>query len=656
MKSPNSLLQELLQTVPNLNSQVYFKASLTALSHAMEDLLLLGTDKPLVISNFQQERFYRQENRRYQRIAQFTDQIYVLAAPESDFATTSSAYEVIPLDPEDDLAQEWHLIIVGTEYAACIVCQEFASQVDGVSLDETRQFKGIWSFDHKVSTTAAQILLDKILFYRPELTEKVESTKLQYGLTTNNLSQIPSIQSSKIDAKLFTERLVTYLQSSLYKQIKAYRTITKKERNERLINAITTTIRNSLKPEEIFQVTVQELGKIFRNCRCLLYRYNNNENETITRIEYEWVSIGVSSLKGQIWSLANHPLFQEVLASQQTIAIADTTQDLGIKANPYLSTQLAQWQIKSCLIVPIYYQENWLGILELHHCGTSAHIWSESERGLVEAIANQVAAAFIQGEAYNNLESFNQQLAALERSQSNLIAIVGHELRTPLSTILVCLESLANEPDMPPDYQQSMLEIALTDLERMRLLIQDFLTLSRLEGGWMRWQLEPISLETTLDLVISSLKEPSSSKTLPQILLQIPQDLPLVQVDGEGLTEVLAKLLDNACKFTNPDGKITICARVLNPEIPSSSQTQSNLKQMLEVIIKDTGRGIEANQLEAIFERFYQEENFLRRTIGGTGLGLAICRQIIQQLGGNIWAVSPGKNKGSELHFTLAIA
>ncbi|MBW4513145.1 MAG: GAF domain-containing protein [Scytonematopsis contorta HA4267-MV1] len=655
MKSPNSLLQELLQTVPNLNSQVYFKASLTALSHAMEDLLLLGTDKPLVISNFQQERFYRQENRRYQRIAQFTDQIYVLAAPESDFATTSSAYEVIPLDPEDDLAQEWHLIIVGTEYAACIVCQEFASQVDGVSLDETRQFKGIWSFDYKVSTTAAQLLLDKILFYRPELTEKVESTKLQYGLTNKKLSQISSSQSSQIDAKLFTERLVTYLQSSLYKQIKAYRTITQKERNERLINAITTTIRNSLKPEEIFQVTVQELGKIFRNCRCLLYRYNN-ENETITPIEYEWVSIGVSSLKGQIWSLANHPLFQEVLASEQTIAIADTTQDLGIKTNPYLSTQLAQWQIKSCLIVPICYQENCLGILELHHCGTSAHIWSESERGLVEAIANQVAAAFIQGEAYNNLESLNQQLAALERSQSNLIAIVGHELRTPLSTILVCLESLANEPDMSPDYQQSMLEIALTDLERMRLLIQDFLTLSRLEGGWMRWQLEPISLETTLDLVISSLKEPSSSKTLPQILLQIPQDLPLVQVDGEGLTEVLAKLLDNACKFTNPDGKITICAKVFNPEISSSPQNQSNLKQMLEVIIKDTGRGIEANQLEAIFERFYQEENFLRRTIGGTGLGLAICRQIIQQLGGNIWAVSAGKNKGSELHFTLAIA
>jgi DICT domain-containing protein/signal transduction histidine kinase len=654
MKSPNSLLQELLQAVPNLDSQVYFKASLTAISHAMEDLLLLGTDKPLVIANFQQERFYRQERRRYQRIARFTDQIYILAAPESDFANASTPYEVITFNPEEDLAQEWHLIIIGNEYAACIVCREFASFIDGVSLDEARQFQGIWSFDRKVSTTAAQLLLDKILVFRPELAEKVESAKLKYSLTTKNLPRISPGYSSPIDTKLFTERLVRYLQSSLYKQIEAYRTITKKEHNERLINVITSAIRNSLNPGEIFQVTAQELGQTFNNCRCLLYRYNHS-GATVP-IEHEWVSIGVSSLKGEIWSLANHPLFQDVLASEQTIAIADTTQDLGIKANPGLSTQLAQWKIRSCLLVPIRYQENCLGILELHHCGTSAHVWSDSERALVEAIANQVAAAFIQSEAYNNLESLNQQLADLERSQSNLIAIVGHELRTPLSTILVCLESLTNEPDMPADYQQSMLEIALIDLERMRLLIQDFLTLSRLEGGWMRWQLEPISLETTLDLVISSFKEPSSSKTVPQILLQLPSDLPLVQVDGEGLTEVLAKLLGNACKFTNPDGKITICAKVINPATSSSSQNQPHRKEMLEVIIKDTGRGIEPNQLEAIFERFYQEENFLRRTIGGTGLGLAICRQIIQQLGGEIWAFSAGKNQGSEFHFTLAIA
>ena len=76
---------------------------------------------------------------------------------------------------------------------------------------------------------------------------------------------------------------------------------------------------------------------------------------------------------------------------------------------------------------------------------------------------------------------------------------------------------------------------------------------------------------------------------------------------------------------------------------------------MLEVTISDTGRGIEPNRLEAVFDRFYQEEGALRRSVGGTGLGLAICRQIISRLGGKIWAESMGKDQGSQFHFTIPI-
>ncbi|MBF2008479.1 MAG: GAF domain-containing protein [Chlorogloeopsis fritschii C42_A2020_084] len=658
MKSASSLLQDLLQTLPHLRPQIYFKASLTALSHAMEDLVLVGKDKPLVIANFQQERFYRQESRRYRRIAQRTNQVYVLAARESDFAAVSVPYVTIPLDPKDDLAQEWHLIIIGQKYAACIVALEFASPVDAAALDQARQFKGIWTFDRQVSMVAAGLLLDKILVYRPELAAAVKRSQKRYGLSSKVLPGVESDRILEIDARLFTDRLVTYLQSSQYKQLKAYRTITKKERNERLINLITTAIRSSLKPEEVFQITVRELGQLFSPCRCLLYPYQ--VSEVPAPIDYEWVAFDFPAMKGENWSLATHPLFQAALVGDRSLAISDTAQDLGIRADPQLSSQLERWQIRSCLLVPIRYQGIWLGILELHHCGDSAYVWSDSEQALVEAIATSVGVALIQAQAYRNLETLNQQLAALERTQSNLIAIVGHELRTPLSTIQICLESLVSEGEMPPEMQQSMLQTALTDLERMRRLIQDFLTLSRLEAGSMRWQIEPISLQVSLDLVLGSLKERLSVQPIPQIVLELPPELPLVQADGEGLIEVLTKLLDNACKFTKPDGKVTIRAQVINLETELvtsvSSQRKLKLQRMLEVIIADTGRGIEPNQLEAIFQRFYQEEGFLRRTIGGTGLGLAICRQIIQKLGGEIWATSGGKNQGSEFHFTLVIA
>src|SRR5207237_2915526 len=103
------------------------------------------------------------------------------------------------------------------------------------------------------------------------------------------------------------------------------------------------------------------------------------------------------------------------------------------------------------------------------------------------------------------------------------------------------------------------------------------------------------------------------------------------------------KLLDNACKFTEPEGQVTV-------------EAKQNSGKMLEITITDTGRGIEPNRLETVFDRFYQEEGALRRTAGGTGLGLAICRQIMRGLGGQLWAESAGRDKGSQFHVTIPIA
>ena len=274
--------------------------------------------------------------------------------------------------------------------------------------------------------------------------------------------------------------------------------------------------------------------------------------------------------------------------------------------------------------------------MELHHCEATPIIWKEEDIALVDA--TQVGVALIQAQAYSDLEELNEQLEALDRTRSNLVAIVGHELRTPLSTIQVCLESLATEPDMSPELSQVMLNTALDDAERMRNLVQDFLTLSRLESGRVEWNLETLSLTECIELAISNVKAHISDRSLPKITNLAPANLPLVQVDGEWLVEVLAKILDNACKFTSADGSITIEVR------PSINNT-------LEVTIADTGKGIEPNRLETVFDRFYQEEGALRRSVGGTGLGLAICRQIVTNWGGKIWAESAGKDLGSQFQY-----
>ncbi|NES44562.1 ATP-binding protein, partial [Moorena sp. SIO2C4] len=166
-----------------------------------------------------------------------------------------------------------------------------------------------------------------------------------------------------------------------------------------------------------------------------------------------------------------------------------------------------------------------------------------------------------------------------------------------------------------------------------------------------------IQIIEVLDLALSALRSIWSPETLPEINVKLPSVLPTVLADGEGLVEVLTKLLDNACKFTEPGGKITIQAQINETQAESIGFFTKNRRHnpMLEVIVADTGRGIEPSQLDAIFESFYQEEDSLRRTVGGTGLGLAICRQIIKGMGGKIWAESEGKNQGSQFHFTIPL-
>lgn len=642
MSIANSVLEDLLGQLPHLRPQTYFKTSLTALSHAMEDLILAGTggDRPLVIASFQQERFYQQEARRYHRIADHTDQVYVLAAPESEFCNASGAYETIAFGPKDALSQEWHLIAIGDNYATSLVCVERApvdvqDRPKGLfSEDRVRRFEGIWTFDRRTSCVAAHLMLDRIVHYRPELAAKIATTR-------SRLICDDSVGFCDTNPEPFALRLVTYLQAGQYRLLKAYRSIATQERKERLTNSIVSTIRQSLNPDEILAIAVRELGHALRICRCLAYCCKPDQAQVT--LTHTVSAPGVTDLRGQIWPLATNPLFQSACHTATTLSLADTAiapaPDL---TTPDLTALIEQWQITSWMIVPIYYRDKFLGVMELHHCGPLPRQWSNDEVELVEAIALQLGGALIQAQAYADLEDLNEQLEALDRTRSNLIAITGHELRTPLSTIQVCLESLASEPDMPLELRQVMLSTALEDAERLRELVRDFLTLSRLESGRVEWNLESLPLQECVDLALSSIHAHVAADRRPKISSDLQPDLPPVRADGEWLVELLSKLLDNACKFTAPQGQITIQAE-LRPD------------EMLEVTVADTGRGIEPNRLETVFDRFYQEEGSLRRTVGGTGLGLAICRQIARGLGGKIWAKSDGKDCGSQFHFTLPI-
>jgi DICT domain-containing protein/signal transduction histidine kinase len=650
MPNPDSVVEQLLQAIPQLRSQLFFKTSLTALSHAMEDQVLAGMEQPLVIASFQQERFYRQEASRYQRIADISDQVYVFSAAGTSFDDAAEHHATITFDPGDALSQEWHLVVIGANYSACLICRERDLMPDlepatmppgAPALDQTRRFEGVWTQESGICHHAANLLLDRIAGYDATLIPKIQAAKVRYRLTDTPTTAV-QVGSAGVDP--FTQRLVTYLQAGQYKLLKAYRAIAVKERRERLVNSITSAIRRSLDPEELFQITVQELGPALDICRCIIYRCHTERPDI--EIHHEFRQPQMPSLLNVEWPIADNPLLERIQTEHEMLVIPDThdpprSLSTALDAVNYL---VEEWQIRSWALVPLVYQQRLLGMIELHHCQGQPYQWSEDDLALVEAVAAQLSVAIIQADAYAHLQDLNQQLEALERTRSNLIAITGHELRTPLSTIQVCLESLATEPDMPDKLRNTMLTSALDDAERMRKLVQDFLTLSRLESGRIEWNFEALSLMECIDLALSSVQARQGSH-FPDIDInvELPPKLPMVRADGEWVVEVIVKLMDNACKFTDPGDSITVSAQRVEED-------------MVQITIADSGRGIEPYRLEAVFDRFYQEEGALRRTTGGTGLGLAMCRQIVEGLGGRIWATSQGKSEGSQFHFTLPIA
>ncbi|GFE67778.1 ATP-binding protein [Chroococcus sp. FPU101] len=211
-----------------------------------------------------------------------------------------------------------------------------------------------------------------------------------------------------------------------------------------------------------------------------------------------------------------------------------------------------------------------------------------------------------------------------KRLENEFISLVSHELRTPLTSLMGSLDLLESGQlgKLEPSGQK-LLNIAITNTERLIRLINNILNLERMKSG-------KISIEKTqcmaAELMKQAIETMQTMAEQSQIqLISQPLDL-VIYADSDHLLQTFTNLLNNAIKFSQPDTKIWFSA-VTN-------------EQHILFQIKDQGRGIPKDKLELIFERFQQVDASDSRTKGGTGLGLAICRQIVEQHKGKIWVES----------------
>jgi len=231
------------------------------------------------------------------------------------------------------------------------------------------------------------------------------------------------------------------------------------------------------------------------------------------------------------------------------------------------------------------------------------------------------------GEASGVVAVFHDisRLKQADEIRRDFVANVSHELRTPLSIFHGNLETLLEPGDLDENETRHIYEVMKRHSDRLNLLVNDLLSLARLESKEANLQLAEIKLRDFLEGVTPDWAKRLAGKNL-RLELEVPDNFPTVHADERRLEEVVHNLLDNAVKYSHQKGRI-----VLNAGAPD---------QEVVLSVCDEGVGIAANDLPRIFERFYRADRARSRELGGTGLGLSIVKHIAQLHGGRVEAES----------------
>ncbi|MCA9961840.1 MAG: GAF domain-containing sensor histidine kinase [Anaerolineales bacterium] len=272
-----------------------------------------------------------------------------------------------------------------------------------------------------------------------------------------------------------------------------------------------------------------------------------------------------------------------------------------------------QFVTQSMLAVPLITNNKTIGALEvinkIDHSG-----YTPQDVALMEAIASQSAVAIMNARLF---------------SQSDLLAEIMHELKTPLMAIRSASE-LMSRPNFPQEKHVELVNMIRREAIRLSNMTKDFLDFARLESGRVRLKNEVVDL-MILILDVVRIAESQAAARHITITTQLPDDLPradrqpFLQGDGDRLKQVLLNFVSNAIKYNVENGRITITAQCSDNEI--------------RIGIADTGHGIAAEDMVHLFERFYrvpQSENAAE----GSGMGLAIAKKIVEQHGGRIEVAS----------------
>ncbi len=354
-----------------------------------------------------------------------------------------------------------------------------------------------------------------------------------------------------------------------------------------------------------------------------------------------------------------------------TVYLANDVRDDPV----YLATDVLKDTVAE-LAIPLKIGTEGFGVLDLQ--SDRGGIFVPATVNALQILADQIAIAIRNAQLYATVLQFNAELEdrvqkrtaelenayskleLLDRHKSEFIQVISHELRTPLSLIKGFSQILLREKQLQEDAGTRMqVEGIASGAERMHDIINSMLEVVRIDNKTLELNLQWLDVGNVLFALCESLAVPVAERRLTLTLEELP-DMPEIYADIDALNRLFGHLLYNAIKYTPDGGAITISGRFW----PAADGNQAN--SFVEIIVADTGIGIDTKVQELIFTKFYQAGPVAFHSTGktkfkggGAGLGLSIARGVVEAHGGRIWVESEGHDEqkcpGSRFHVVLPV-
>jgi len=383
---------------------------------------------------------------------------------------------------------------------------------------------------------------------------------------------------------------------------------------------ISSTLRRSASGAQMAEHLVRGLGDAFEVDRAWLYIFGD---ERVPQLLAQWQREPLRPLAAPLDYQVSElrALSQRLWDNAHTIGIDDHRTYEPTEAGRTLFGLAQAVGSSASLVLPIGDSAGVLGLIWLAMTGHSRH-WTLTEIGVAQFLAADLAHSLTQTHLIQSQADAVRLLQELDQAKADFISTVSHELRTPLTSITGYLEMLRDgDAGRLPRRAHEMLTVIDRNATRLRNLIEDLLTQSRIDAGRLRLELTSVDVAAVLGAVHEAML-PQANADGVQLELVAPSGCK-IEADQQQLEQVFTNLVGNACKFTPAGGRITV---ELLPE-----QEDGVL-----IEVSDTGMGIPDEDFDRLFTRFFRAGNAAAAALPGTGLGLAIVREIVHRHGGSV--------------------